>query len=135
MVDQISADGGMHSGGHGHFKFGSDAVRAGHQHRLFPFLAVQREQRAKSADASEHARRESSARVVADALLGRVGDGDVHSGIGVFHGSPAGVSLSSRRTKLPVVVLEENASVPPGGVGNTSLFLLGTVSLKSPEQS
>jgi hypothetical protein len=46
--------------------------------------------------------------MVADTLLGRVGDGDVHSGVGVFHESPAGVSLSAKRTEVSAVLFREN---------------------------
>ncbi len=85
MIHQISADCGVHTGSHGHLKFRADPVRAGNEHRLLPSLGVQREERAKSADPAEYSRRKRPARVVADALLRCVGDGDVHSGIGVFH--------------------------------------------------
>src|SRR6202023_89649 len=103
----------------------SDAVRAGDQHRLFPLLSVHREQRAKSADAAEDSRRKGPARVVTDALLGCVSDCYVHSGVGILHGSPGGISLSYERTNAPVVLFREKARVPPGGFGNTCSFLLG----------
>ena len=85
VIHQISADRGVHAGSHGHFELGADTVRAGNEHRLFPSLGVQREKSAKSSDSAKHSRRKRPARVVADALLRCVGDGDVHSGIGVFH--------------------------------------------------
>src|SRR5258706_9402484 len=115
----------MLSGDHGQLELCPDAVRAGDQHRLLPFLCVHREQRAKSTDAAEDARREGPARVVADALLRGVRDCNVHSGVGIFHGSPDGISFSYERTNIPVVLFREKACVPPGGFGNTCSFLLG----------
>ena len=79
MIDQIAADGGMNAHGHGNFQFCADTIGAGNKYRLFPFFGVEREERAETSDAAENAGRKSAAGMMPDALLGVVGDGDVHS--------------------------------------------------------
>src|SRR6266853_6128890 len=88
VIDEVAADGGMDFHGHGDFELGADAIRAGDEHGLFPLFAVEREERAETADAAENAGSESAAGMVADALLGVIRDGDIHSGIGIFHEKP-----------------------------------------------
>src|SRR5713226_2083427 len=85
VIDEVAADSGMDFHGDGDFELGADAIRAGDEHGLFPLFAVEREERAETADAAENARSESAAGMVADALLGVIRDGDIHSGIGIFH--------------------------------------------------
>src|SRR6267154_3137278 len=134
MVDQISANRGMHSRGHGHFELGAHSVRAGNEHRLFPFFAIQGEKRAKSADAAQDSWRECPASMVADSLLRGIRQRNVHTGIGVFHEGPS-VRVWRGRTKVPVVLFLENALYRRGGSAARYFVLLGTISLKSPEQS
>jgi hypothetical protein len=45
----------MNAGGHRHLEFGSDAIGAGDQHRLFPFLLIEDEQPAEAADSAQNA--------------------------------------------------------------------------------
>src|SRR5207249_7124655 len=77
--------GRVYAHSHGDLELCADAVRAGDQHGLFPLFPVEREERAEAADAAEHTGSERAAGMVADSLLGVLGDGDVDSGIGVFH--------------------------------------------------
>src|SRR5882757_9618793 len=134
MVDQISANRGMHSRGHGHFELGAHSVRAGNEHRLFPFFAIQGEKRAESADAAQDSWRECPASMVADSLLRGIRQRNVHTGIGVFHEGPS-VRVWRGRTKVPVVLFLENALYRRGGSAARYFVLPGTISLKSPEQS
>src|SRR5258708_356579 len=88
VIDKVAADGGMDFHGHGDFELGADAICAGDEDGLFPFFAVEREERAETADTAENTRSESAAGMVADALLGVIRDSDIHSGIGIFHEKP-----------------------------------------------
>src|SRR5882757_5311312 len=135
MVDQISANRGMHSRGHGHFELGAHSVCAGNEHRLFPFFAIQGEKRAKSADTAQHSRRERPASMVTDSLLRGIRQRNVHTGIGVFHEGPSSIRVWRGRTKVPVVLLLENALGRRGGSTARYFVLPGTINLKSPEQS
>ena len=85
VIDQVAANGRMHAHGHGHFEFCADAIGARNQHRLFPFFVVQREQRAEAPDAAKDSGSKRAAGMMPDALLGFLGDGDIDTGIGVFH--------------------------------------------------
>ncbi len=85
VIDEIAADGGVDAHGHGDFEFGADAIGAGDQHGLSPFFAIEGKERAEAANAAENARSESMAGVMPDALLGFLSDGDIDTGIGVFH--------------------------------------------------
>ena len=88
MIDEIAADGGVHAHGHGDFQLGADAIGAGNQDGLFPFFKIESKQAAKTADATENAGREGAAGVMANPLLGVVGNGDVHSSVCVSHEGP-----------------------------------------------
>src|SRR6267142_3310562 len=125
MVDQISANRGMHSRGHSHFELGAHSVRAGNEHRLFPFFAIQSEKRAKSADAAQHSRRERPASMVTDSLLRGIRQRNVHTGIGVFHEGPSSIRVWRGRTKVPVVLFLENALGRRGGVDSTLFRFAG----------
>src|SRR5690349_22224351 len=73
--------------------------------------------------------------MVADALFGCVGYGDVHTGIGVFHASPIRVRLLYGRTNFPVVLVREKYLRAAGWVSATPTRFAGNNDLKSPEQS
>src|SRR5258708_34216393 len=88
VIDEVAADGGVHAHGHGDLEFCADAIRAGNEHGLFPFFAVAREESAEPANAAENPGSERAAGMVADALLGVIRDGNIHSGIGIFHEKP-----------------------------------------------
>ena len=85
VIDQVATNRGVHAHGHSHFQFRPDSIGAGDQHRLFPFFVVEGEQCAEVADAAKHAGSKRAAGVMPDALLGFIGDGDIYTGIGVFH--------------------------------------------------
>src|SRR5258707_629662 len=70
---EVAAYRGVNPGGHGDFEFGTDTVSAGDEDRLFPFLLVEREERAESTDAAQNPGGEGMAGGMADALLGGVG--------------------------------------------------------------
>ena len=89
MIDEVRADSGVHAHSHGDFELGPHAVRARDEHRLSPFLAVERKKRAETADTAEYAGSERAAGMVANSLLRVIRDGDIHSGIGIFHERPA----------------------------------------------
>ena len=97
MIDEVAAHSGMDASGHGDFEFGADTVGAGNENWLFPFLLVEREERAESTDAAENTGGEGMAGMMANALLGGVGYGYVYSCVGVFHGSPVSVSRRGAR--------------------------------------
>ena len=86
VIDEIAADGGVHAHGHGDFQLCAHAIGARNQHRLLPFFVVERKERAKATDAAEDARSKRAAGMMPDALLGFVSDGNIDTGIGVFHG-------------------------------------------------
>src|SRR5207245_1951480 len=103
------------------------SVRAGNEHRLFPFFAIQGEERAKSADTAQHSRRERPASMVADSLLRGIRQRNVHTGIGVFHEGPSSIRVWRGRTKIPVVLFLENALYRRGGSTARYFVLLGTI--------
>jgi len=75
----------MNSHSHGNFQFRADPIRARNQNRFLPLFCVQGKQRAEAADSSQHCGGECSAGQMPYALLGIIGNGDIHSGIGIFH--------------------------------------------------
>ena len=114
VIHEVAADGGMNSHGHGDFEFCAYAVRAGDQHGLFPLFPVEREERAEAADAAEHAGSKGAAGVVADSLLRVVGDGDIDSGIGVFHVRVVRLRFCCGRTFARIVRDWEIIGAPGG---------------------
>src|SRR5262249_4907218 len=80
VIDEVAADGRMDAHGDGDFELGADAIGAGHEHRLFPFLVVEGEECAEIPDAAEDAGSERAGSVMADALLGFVSDRDIDTG-------------------------------------------------------
>ena len=85
MIDEVPADRGMHAHGDGDFKFGADAIGARNKNRLFPLCDVESKKSAEAANTAEDPRGESAIGMVPDALFNFISDGDVHSGIGIFH--------------------------------------------------
>src|SRR5712671_4027859 len=114
VTHEVAADGGVYAHSHGDFELGADAVRAGDQHGLFPLFTVEREERAEAADAAEHTGSKGAAGVVADSLLCVVGDGDIDSGIGVFHERVVRLRFCCGRTFARIVRDWEITGAPGG---------------------
>ena len=85
MIQNIGADGGVHSRGERDLQLGADAValatRTGSRQRF----AIELEERAETADRREHAAAKRLARHRGNAPLGFVGNGNVYACVGIAH--------------------------------------------------
>ena len=86
VVDQVGADGVVHSQGKRHLQLGADAVGARNQDRVGVLRDVQAEEAAKPANLAQHLLVEGFLRKILDALLGAVPLRKIHSGRSVGDG-------------------------------------------------
>ncbi len=70
----------------GDLELGANAIHARNQHRVAILLSIHGKEPAEAANFTEHAFGKGLVRQILDALLGTVGLGDIHAGIGVGDG-------------------------------------------------
>jgi len=112
VIDEVAADGGVDSHGHGDFQFCADAIGAGDEHGLFPFFAVESKESAEAADAAKHAGSEGAAGVMPDALFRVLCNGNIHACIGIFHERPVRFRFRLGHNSRPAILVEEFTRTP-----------------------